>query len=84
MTQEHNKVGQRHSLSPLETCLVAAGQFHVARPASAHNILGRTVPNNTAATETCVPVACKHIRAHQGTFLIALGKVPLVLLEFHM
>ena len=84
MTQEHNRVGHRHPLRPLVTCPIAPGQLHVVRPSHACAILASTVPINAAATETCVPVACEHIRAHQGPFPIALEQVPLVHLEFHM
>ena len=84
VTQEHNRVGHRHPLRPLETYPVAPGQFHVEHPPRARTILVHTVPDNTVATETSVPMAYKHIRAHQGHFLIALEKVPLVLLEFQI
>ena len=84
VTQEHNRVGHRHPLRPFETCPVTPRQFHVAHPHRARTIPTCNVPNNTVATETCVPVACEHIRAHQGPFPISLKQVPLVLLEFHM
>ena len=84
MTQEHNRVGHKHPLRLLVACPVAPKQFLVTRSPRARTLLTRTVPINTATTENCVPVACKHIRAHQGPFPIAFVKVPSVLLESRM